>query len=223
MYALAIDSASQMMTIAAKKDTDIVTVVLDVAMKQSEKILPAIDWTLAQLDLTVADLDYAAICKGPGTFTGLRLGFAALKAIQLSHGIPLYAIPTLDVYAHPFSDTPGVVISVIAAKKDQFFAAVYRNGTCCMPPTDTQPDAVLKQLDAEERVTVTGAHTERFAEILQSLVPTLDVRCLKAPPATDALFALAESMIAKKEPPLADYDGPAYLRKSEAEIAREQH
>ncbi|MBD5425951.1 MAG: tRNA (adenosine(37)-N6)-threonylcarbamoyltransferase complex dimerization subunit type 1 TsaB [Treponema sp.] len=222
MHALAIDSAPRTMTIAAKKDTDTVTIVLDVAMKQSEKILPAINWTLAQLDLTAADLDYAAICKGPGTFTGLRIGFAALKALQLSHAIPLYAVPTLDVYAYPFSSIPGAVISVIDAKKDQFFAAVYRNGTCCMPPTDTNPEAVLTQLDAEELVTVTGANAGQFADMLQSIAPTLNVRCLKAPPATDALFALAEGMIARKEPLLADYDGPAYLRKSEAEIALKQ-
>ena len=187
-----------------------------------EKILPAIDWTLAQLNLTAADLDYTAICKGPGTFTGLRLGFAALKALQLSHTIPLYAVPTLDVYAYPFSSIPGAVISVIDAKKDQFFAAVYRNGTCCMPPTDTTSEAVLTQLDTKELVTVTGANAGQFADMLQSIAPTLDVRCLKAPPATDALFALAEGMIARKEPPLADYDGPAYLRKSEAEIALKQ-
>lgn len=222
MRALAIDSASRTMTIAAKKDTDSVTVVLDMAMKQSEKILPAIDWTLAQLGLTAADLDYTAICKGPGTFTGLRLGFAALKALQLSHHIPLYAVPTLDVYASPFAGIPGAVISVIDAKKDQFFAAVYRNGKCCMPPADTQPESVLKQLDLEERVTVTGANAGQFAEMLQSLAPTLDLRCLNAPPATDALFVLAEDMIARKDPPLADYDGPAYLRKSEAEIALKQ-
>lgn len=219
MNALVLDSASRVLTIAAKKDDDCVTVQLDVAMKQSEKILPAIDWVLSELALTPADLDYTALCKGPGTFTGLRLGFAALKALTLSHTIPLYAVPSLDVYAYPFADFAGAVVSVIDAKKDQFFAAIYRGGKLCMPPKDTQTAEVLKNLDAEESVLVTGADAAHFAEELRALSPTLDVRCYASQPAaTDALFVLAEAMIAKKEPPLQDYDGPEYLRKSEAEI-----
>lgn len=224
MNALAIDSAARTMTIAAKKDDDVVTAVLDVAMKQSEKILPAIGWVLGELGLTPADLDYTAICKGPGTFTGLRLGFSALKALTLSHNIPLYAVPTLDAYAWPFSDFAGAVVSVIDAKKDQFFAAVYRGGKLCMPPKDTETAEVLKNLDAEERVLIVGADAAQFAEELKALSPTLDVRCYKSQPAaTDALFALAEQMIAKEEPSLADYDGPDYMRKSEAEIALEKN
>ena len=80
MNALAVDSAASRMVIAAKKDDDVATLSLDIAMKQSEKILPAIDFVLSEVGLTPADLDYTAICKGPGTFTGLRLGFSALKA-----------------------------------------------------------------------------------------------------------------------------------------------
>lgn len=224
MNALAIDSASRTMAIAAKKGDVAVTVVLDAAMKQSEKLLPIIDWVLSQLDLTVANLDYAVLCKGPGTFTGLRLAFSALKALQLSHNIPLYAVPSLDVYAYPFSDIDGAVVSVIDAKKDQFFASIYRNGICCMPPADTKIEAVAEQLNTEESILVVGANADTFAEILRSFAPTLAVRCPKAHPApTNALFALAEAMIEKKEPPLADYDGPAYLRKSEAEIALKQN
>ena len=223
MNALAIDSAASCMIIAAKKDDDKATLLLDIAMKQSEKILPAIDFVLSEVGLTPADLDYTAITKGPGTFTGLRLGFSALKALSLSHGIPLYAIPTLDAYSWPFSDFAGAVVSVIDAKKDQFFAAIYRGGNISMPPADTNISEVLKNLAPEESVLVVGQNADVFAENLRALSPTLDVRCYKgAPAATDALFSLAEAMITNKEEPLADYDGPDYMRKSEAELALEK-
>ncbi len=223
MKSLAIDSAARCMVIAAKNDDDKATLALDISMKQSEKILPAIDFVLGEVGLTPADLDYTAICKGPGTFTGLRLGFAALKALTLSHSIPLYGIPTLDAYAYPFADFAGAVVSVIDAKKDQFFAAMYRSGKQCMEPKDTNVEEVLKNLDSEESVLIVGQKADVFSEILRSLSPTLDLRCYKGQPAaTDALFTLAEDMIAKKEPPLADYDGPDYMRKSEAELALEK-
>jgi tRNA threonylcarbamoyladenosine biosynthesis protein TsaB len=224
MNALAIDSAASCMVISAKKGDDKATLSLDISMKQSEKILPAIDFVLSETALSPAELDYMAISKGPGTFTGLRLGFAALKALTLSHNVPLYAVPTLDAYAFPYPDFAGAVVSVIDAKKDQFFAAIYRGGKQCMAPADTNVSEVLKNLDAEESILVTGQNADVFAESLRSLAPTLDVRCYKgAPASTDALFALAEEMIEKKEPPYADYDGPDYMRKSEAELALEKN
>ena len=223
MKALAIDSAATCMVIAAKNDDDKATLSLDISMKQSEKILPAIDFVLQETGLSPADLDYTAISKGPGTFTGLRLGFSALKALSLSHNIPLYGIPTMDAYAYPYADFGGAVVSVIDAKKDQFFAAIYRGGKECMEPKDTNTEEVLKNLDAEESVLIVGQNADVFAEILRSLAPTLDIRCFKFQlPATDALFSLAEEKIAKKEAPLEDYDGPEYMRKSEAEIALER-
>lgn len=223
MKALAIDSAATCMVIAAKNDDDKATLSLDISMKQSEKILPAIDFVLQETGLTPADLDYTAISKGPGTFTGLRLGFSALKALSLSHNIPLYGIPTMDAYAYPYADFGGAVVSVIDAKKDQFFAAIYRGGKECMEPKDTNTEEVLKNLDAEESVLIVGQNADVFAEMLRSLAPTLDIRCFKFQlPATDALFSLAEEKIAKKEAPLEDYDGPEYMRKSEAEIALER-
>ncbi len=223
MKALAIDSAATCMVIAAKNDDDKATLSLDISMKQSEKILPAIDFVLQETGLSPADLDYTAISKGPGTFTGLRLGFSALKALSLSHNIPLYGIPTMDAYAYPYADFGGAVISVIDAKKDQFFAAIYRGGKECMEPKDTNTEEVLKNLDAEESVLIVGQNADVFAEMLRSLAPTLDIRCFKFQlPATDALFSLAEEKIAKKEAPLEDYDGPEYMRKSEAEIALER-
>ena len=223
MKALAIDSAATCMVIAAKNDDDKATLSLDISMKQSEKILPAIDFVLQETGLSPADLDYTAISKGPGTFTGLRLGFSALKALSLSHNIPLYGIPTMDAYAYPYADFGGAVVSVIDAKKDQFFAAIYRGGKECMEPKDTNTEEVLKNLDAEESVLIVGQNADVFAEMLRSLAPTLDIRCFKFQlPATDALFSLTEEKIAKKEAPLEDYDGPEYMRKSEAEIALER-
>ena len=223
MKALVIDSAATCMVIAAKNDDDKATLSLDISMKQSEKILPAIDFVLQETGLSPADLDYTAISKGPGTFTGLRLGFSALKALSLSHNIPLYGIPTMDAYAYPYADFGGAVVSVIDAKKDQFFAAIYRGGKECMEPKDTNTEEVLKNLDAEESVLIVGQNADVFAEMLRSLAPTLDIRCFKFQlPASDALFSLAEEKIAKKEAPLEDYDGPEYMRKSEAEIALER-
>jgi len=222
MNALVIDSAHTNLTIAAKKDDDIVTLSLNVAMKQSQNILPGIQTVLNELDLTAGDLDYMALTSGPGTFTGLRLSFAALKAIELSNGKPLFGIPTLDCYAFPYSDFKGCVVSVIDAKKDQFFAAAYENGKTIFPAEDTTAEKVAEFIKNKQEVLIVGPDSRLFRDELLKINPDLNLLCFTTEClSTNVLFEMAESKLEKNEPSMQDYDGPEYLRKSEAEIVLE--
>lgn len=219
MKALAIDSASACMLIAARNEENTVTVSLDVGTRQSEKLLPTIDYVLDQVGLTASELEFTALCKGPGTFTGLRLAFSALKAIELAYNVPIYAVNSLETYAYPFKNFDHKVISVIDAKKDQFFAAIYKNGEVLMEAQDTSVEAVLSNIEDHETVITVGPDASLFANALQEKNSTISVICTTTqPPATDALFELA-----KKMPALQEYEGPAYLRKSEAELSLERH
>ena len=223
MKSLAIDSAASCMVIASRNDDLTATLSLDIGMKQSQKILPAIDYVLKQLDMTPADLDFTALTAGPGTFTGLRLAFSALKAIELAHDVPIYGIPSLDAYAFPFRDFGGTVVSVIDAKKDQFFAAVYRDGSCILEAEDTTVERIRDFLNScnTENAIVVGPDAGIFSEALKEAGYKSAKHLPFQPNATESLFAIAEEMIEQKKEPLKDYDGPIYLRKSEAEIALE--
>ncbi|MBQ0051730.1 MAG: tRNA (adenosine(37)-N6)-threonylcarbamoyltransferase complex dimerization subunit type 1 TsaB [Treponema sp.] len=223
MKALVIDSAASNMVIAAKNENITATLSLDLGQKQSQKILPAIDYVLKQVDLDSKELDYTALCSGPGTFTGLRLAFSALKAIELAHDVPVYGIPSLDVYAESFKNFDAQIVSVIDAKKDQFFAAIYENGNTVHQAEDTSVEKICGKLNAEKPVIVCGPDAKIFGDLLLNLNPKLNLKYTSSQPlATDSLFSIAESFIEQKKEPLADYDGPVYLRKSEAEIALEK-
>ena len=82
MKALVIDCAISKLSIAAKNEDKVCVTSYDIGMKQSEILVSAIDYVLKTVDLTTAQLDYTAITIGPGSFTGLRLGISALKAIM---------------------------------------------------------------------------------------------------------------------------------------------
>ncbi|WP_294427700.1 tRNA (adenosine(37)-N6)-threonylcarbamoyltransferase complex dimerization subunit type 1 TsaB [uncultured Treponema sp.] len=222
MKSLVIDAAASCMTIAAKNDEFKASLSLDLGQKQSQKLLPAIDYVLSQVELKSSDLDYTALTAGPGTFTGLRLAFSALKAIELAANVPVYGVPTLDVYAYPFCKFDGMVVSVIDAKKDQYFAAVYEHGTQIMEPADTTADFVYSKLSKDQKILLAGPDAGLFAEELKKIDASLNLVVYSAQPLpTEALFSIAEEMIEQKKEPLADYDGPVYLRKSEAEIKLE--
>ena len=222
MKALVVDAAASKMTVAAKNDDLKATLSLDLGQKQSQKLLPAIDFVLSEVGLASSDLDYTALTNGPGTFTGLRLAFSALKAIELAHNVPIYGIPTLDAYAFPFKEFDGLVVSVIDAKKDQFFAALYENGKAISEAEDTTAEKVAKKLDASKKILLCGPDAAVFAEELKKINESLNLTVYPSQPlCTESLFTIAEKMIEQKKEPLADYDGPVYLRKSEAEIKLE--
>ena len=210
------------MVIAAKNDDNKISLSLDMGQKQSQKILPAIDYVLSELELKASELDYTALTLGPGTFTGLRLAFSALKAISLAHNVPVYGIPSLDAYAFPYKTFDGLVVSVIDAKKDQFFASIYENGAIVSEAEDTSPENIAKKLGGGKKILLSGPDAKIFSEELKKIDSSLNLEFYSSQPLpTDSLFSIAETMIDEKKAPLADYDGPVYIRKSEAEIKLE--
>lgn len=228
MKALAIDSAANCMTVSAKNGNEKLSLTVDLGMKQSRKLLPAIDYVLKETEIAAKDLDYAALCSGPGTFTGLRLAFSALKAIQLAYDVPVYGIKTLEAYAHPFFVFNSPVISVVDAKKDQFFVSMYDGSTPLLDNADTNAAHVISEIKkhgfGSREIFISGADTRFFAEKLLELDSSLRLKYFESKiDISDSLFVLAEKAIENGESPLKDYDGPLYFRKSEAEINLERN
>lgn len=222
MKALAIDTSLTRITICAKKDDNTAYLTLDIGMRQSEKLLPSIEYILSQVDLKTSDLDYTVLCKGPGSFTGLRLSFSALKAIELSHGTPLYGVGTLEAYSYAYSSLPFPVICAVDAKKNRFYVRINNGTENIIEDGDYEIDAIAEKIAGLEssEFFVCGSDAELFIERIKKDIPSFNKKlfCLKGKPnETENLFAIAEDMIAKKIPALKDFEGPVYIRASEAE------
>ena len=222
MKALAIDCAVSRITVAAKNESHIVKLSLDVGMKQSEKLLPAIDYVLKEAELTSKELDYTTLTLGPGTFTGLRLGISALKAMQLANGTPIYGIPSLDAYAYPYKSAVETVLAVIDGKRDMFYNSFYCRGEKLSGPDDMKIVDIIKQIDPETEVLVCGPDAKLFVDMVNEQTPLYSIHCFTPQmDATESLFYISEQMIAEKKPALAEYEGPLYVRKSEAEVVHD--
>lgn len=222
MKALAIDTSLTRITICAKNDDNTAYLTLDIGMRQSEKLLPSIEYVLSQVDLKTSDLDYTVLCKGPGSFTGLRLSFSALKAIELSHGTPLYGVGTLEAYSYAYSSLPFPVICAVDAKKNRFYVRINNGTENIIEDGDYEIDAIAEKITGLEssEFFVCGSDAELFIERIKKDIPSFNKKlfCLKGKPnETENLFAIAEDMIAKKIPALKDFEGPVYIRASEAE------
>jgi tRNA threonylcarbamoyladenosine biosynthesis protein TsaB len=100
--------------------------VLDVSLTHSERMLATIDRVLTDAGWTPRDLDGLAVAVGPGSFTGLRVAVSTVKGLALALSVPVAAVPTLDAMAAavPFACLP--VCAVIAARRNEVYACLYR-------------------------------------------------------------------------------------------------
>lgn len=219
MKALAIDGASNIISFLATNNEKQALLSLDLSMQQSEKLLPSIDAVLKNVGLEAKDISFLALTKGPGTFTGLRLAFSAAKALSLSFSIPIYAIPTLDLYANAFASWNGAVLSALDAKKNRFYASLYRKGKKNIGELDINACDLAKKLDPEEKILCVGPDAHMLIDALVLENPNLDLHnfSIHVSAAMFHLQKMAEIQYKEKSPPLNDWEGPFYLRLSEAE------
>jgi tRNA threonylcarbamoyladenosine biosynthesis protein TsaB len=92
----------------------------------SVSLLPALEFILGGAGLEPADIDVYGITTGPGLFTGIRVGLAALKGILFGMNKPVVAVTALEASAFKCA-TPGRVISLIDARRNEVYMAGYIN------------------------------------------------------------------------------------------------
>jgi tRNA threonylcarbamoyladenosine biosynthesis protein TsaB len=208
----------------------------------SENLMPLIDSLITEAGLQREDLELVACMEGPGSFTGLRIGFAAAKGLSLALNIPLLPIPTLDCLAYPHSAWPGLVIPALDAKKKRFYTAIYRGEKRLTEYLDAEPDEIAGLLvglrPAGAPALITGPDAPLLFEALGGAqlpvsrsaagetpreILILDPAHLRGAARELLEISQKKTIIVNKstlEPELfaKDNAGPVYLRKSDAEL-----
>jgi tRNA threonylcarbamoyladenosine biosynthesis protein TsaB len=152
MNLLAIDTAAQRFSVALASGEHTgyaehtFVFEADAGMRHSELIMDSIDMLLKKAALKPEDLSGVVCMGGPGSFTGLRIGFSLAKGLALALNIPFAAIPTLDCLSYPFSAWPGIVVPALDAKKNAFFCALYCAGKRLCPDMDAEPADITRTI-----------------------------------------------------------------------------
>ena len=126
MKILAIDSTSAAASAAVAQDGRLLgEIYTDFKLKHSEKLLPMIDHLLCDLRLTLSEIDCYAACCGPGSFTGLRIGAAAVKALAHGTDKEIISVSSLEACAYGQLPYEGYVCSIFDARRDELYSSCF--------------------------------------------------------------------------------------------------
>lgn len=99
MNILAFDTSGEVLSIRLETSRTIRNLVIDGALHHAERLMPEIDEMLKKEELSADKLDLIVTSRGPGSFTGLRIGMATAKGIAVGAHVPLVSVSTLDAMA----------------------------------------------------------------------------------------------------------------------------
>jgi len=238
---LAVDSATEKLSVALTAvnaaghqnalQRDFWLFEADAGLRHSELVMDIIDMLCNKAALKPQDLNGIVCMGGPGSFTGLRIGFSIAKGLALALGCGFAAIPTLDCMAKPLSSLNGFVMPVLDAKKSSFFCALYKDGVKVRAGMDAGPEAAAHAIaeavaaDATKQVLLFGPGAETFynklTRLSQNPLADIDLRLGKGLRWGNAQtlleIALEKDIFANS---VTDFSaGPEYIRKSDAEMS----
>jgi len=220
---LTIQTASPAGSVALSKgDYLLAELNLDSRKTPTEWLLAAIDDLLVKTGLTKNSLDAIAVVRGPGAFTGLRVGLATAKGLALALGCPLVGVSSLQCLAMQLPFTQMPVCVMLDARKQEVYACLYRwesgSPRAISEEQVVKPEKLLPEMAGETLFVGNGALVYRSLIVRQ-----LSSRAHFAPdfinlPRAAAAAALALSEWHAGHTFSADQLMPNYLRPSEAEL-----
>ncbi|MBQ8752273.1 MAG: tRNA (adenosine(37)-N6)-threonylcarbamoyltransferase complex dimerization subunit type 1 TsaB [Clostridia bacterium] len=191
----------------------------------SQTLMPMVQQALLQAELTVAELDGLAIAAGPGSFTGVRIGVAALKGLAFPNNTPCVGVSTLLCMAENFRELPGEfdICAVMDARCRQVYTAGFaaKNGEISRltPDEALSMDTVLSRLSETDKPCVlVGDGAAMCYDAWRDARPGLYLapEHLRFPRAA-GVAAAAEPLFARGETVEAAALLPVYLRLPQAE------
>jgi tRNA threonylcarbamoyladenosine biosynthesis protein TsaB len=208
-------------------DRTLALVVGDPARTHGERLPGDIAALLAAATCAVDDVGLYAVAAGPGSFTGLRVGIAAVQGLALATGrkvVPVSSLDALSACDAAAANGPELTAAWIDAQRGQIFGALYRGRGRLSAPVALPPEQVLKLWIAERPTLATdpplfvGDGAMRYRDVIRATLPAATI--VEPPPLAPVIGRLAAARLAEAVAPHAIV--PVYVRAPDAELARDR-
>jgi len=211
---LAIDTCEKTCSAAILRGGDLLACRMEeIGRGHAERLLPLINELLEETEIEFAALTRIAVCTGPGTFTGLRIGLSVARGLALSLGIPCVGLTSLPILAAQASELFGAETSdrlhaVVMGRGGQGFYQMFRPTAAGLPVAASDPVSQDAEDIAASVKAFPGPVVGSGASLLQERSP---VRAVDP----GMLARLAADLDPAAFPP-----EPAYLREADAAKAK---
>lgn len=230
MKLVVLDSSGLVASVAIMEDDTLIgEYTINYKKTHSQTLLPMLDEVVNMTETDLESVDAIAIAKGPGSFTGLRIGSATAKGLGLALKKPIVSVPTVEALAYNLYESSGYICPIMDARRNQVYTGIYqwKDGVFtvvedqCARSIDETIDAI-NQLGEHviflgDGVPVFRDRIEEQATVSVSFVPAHLNR-----QRAGAVGSLAMEYYRAGKIERAEDHQPEYLRKSQAEREREE-
>lgn len=169
-YILAIETSTTNCSVALSNNDKVIAFMEfnDVNYSHSELLHDYILKVLLQAEINIKELSAIAVSKGPGSYTGLRIGVSTAKGLCYSLNIPLIAIDTLESLARQLDVKDAYIVPMLDARRMEVYSAVYNQNFCSIENVSAHiitPDSFLNLL-GEKPVYFLGNAVEKTAKVI---------------------------------------------------------
>ena len=224
MIVLALDTTTPPGSCAVARDGQVVHELAgDARLSHAERLPLDLMRVLAEAQMTLAGVDGFAVATGPGSFTGLRVGIASMQGLAFAAAKPLFGISALEALAR-LGGPAHRTATWVDAWREEVYGALYEDGRAIDGPVVGSVDELLTRYEthpgAVTRFIGDGAAAhwervrERWGDAAELAAPTV-------PLIAGTVALLATAAAARGERPAPDRIRPLYVRRPDAERARD--
>lgn len=127
MKILALDSSGLVASVAIVEDENVIAeYTVNFKKTHSQTLLPMLDEIVKMTETDLHTIDAIAVAKGPGSFTGLRIGSATVKGLGLALEKPVIGIPTVEGLAMNLYNADALICPLMDARRNQVYTGIYK-------------------------------------------------------------------------------------------------
>ncbi|MDP4091329.1 MAG: tRNA (adenosine(37)-N6)-threonylcarbamoyltransferase complex dimerization subunit type 1 TsaB [Bacillota bacterium] len=223
MRVLSIDTATEAASCAVIEDERLLgEITFNFEKQHSVILMTSVDSLLSSLHIDISSIDGFVSSKGPGSFTGLRIGMSTIKGLCFGSQKPFISVSTLDALAYNLAYSGGIICPILDALRNNVYTALYKfKGEELVRVSDYMVisiDELVSTLSQEEKVCFIGDGTAKFKNILKESIPgscfaPAHLNLARA----SALGELGLKLLKDGLSEDLNTSTPIYLRKSQAE------
>ncbi len=213
MKILAIDTTSKICSVALLEDNNLIDEInLDSGLTHSENLMPIVKQILEKNKLTIKNIELIGVDCGPGSYTGIRIGIASVKAIAEICKIPVVSVTSLETLAKNV-DSKGIIASIIDARNNQVYFGVFdSNYNKLEEYLADDINFIIEKLRKYDNLTLVGDGALLHEEILVDSLENIGFSYISEQYARNVGYIAYKKYIENKDVKDADTILPIYLR-----------